>query len=157
MSQDLTSMIEEINSVSATLSKTNKPDNPVSVLRANSKISCPSKAMLNLIANYTNVVFLFSLNSSRKLSECLMGIYRFCSRSMKALQACSQRSRRRRRKVRGSGRTGIMALAATRLMISTDHLLAVEDDKSCVVSKQKRVFAWDMDCTDKLIHLLLEW
>ena len=31
MSQDLTSMIEEINNVSATLSKTNKPDNPVSV------------------------------------------------------------------------------------------------------------------------------
>lgn len=31
MSQDLSSMIEEINSVSAALSKTNKPDNPVSV------------------------------------------------------------------------------------------------------------------------------
>ena len=35
MSQDLSSMIEEINSVSATLSKTNKPDNPVSILQIN--------------------------------------------------------------------------------------------------------------------------
>ena len=34
MGQDLTSMIEEINNVSATLSKTSKPDNPVSDWRS---------------------------------------------------------------------------------------------------------------------------
>ena len=132
MSQDLTSMIEEINNVSATLSKTNKPDNPVSILQA-------SESLLSVIGHLPKSFVLVGTNnlsfsslyySSRRSSVCLMGIYRFCSRSTKALRACSPRLRQRRRRARGLVLMGIMVSELIRQMISIGLLLVGGDERA---------------------------
>ena len=129
MSQDLTSMIEEINNVSAMLSKTNKPDNPVSVLQASKRISLATVASAQSLVNDANMILSLLQHSSRRLSGCLMGIYRFYNRSMKALQACNQRLQRRRRRAKDLERMGITASGLTPQMISIALLLVGEDKK----------------------------
>lgn len=129
MSQDLSSMIEEINSVSAALSKTNKPDNPVSVpckltffwfLYFDSMYSCGNHnayrwTILDTAAN----MFCLSLsNSFRRLSGYLTGIYHYFSKLMKVVQACNPRSRQRRRRVREWELMDTMASGLIRQTIS---------------------------------------